>query len=394
MHSQAVHTEEEKPSGPLRTSGRHVLVLGGLSVSLINFRGSLIKALLAKGHRVTAVAGNYDAAVAETLSHWGGSYQAVRLARSGMNPLSDLASLFALVSTISRIKPDIFLGYTVKAVSLGLISARLAGVPRRYALITGLGYAFIEGPELKRRLAKVIARFLYRIALKFAHVTIFQNPDDELYFKNSILGRKSATAVVAGSGVDLSYYAPAPLPSGSMVFLMVARLLRDKGVAEFVQAARTVKKADPRARFVLVGPLDPSPDAIKHAQVQAWVDEGAIEYKGPVGDIRPEIAACHVYVLPSYHEGTPRTVLEALAMGRPIITTDAPGCRETVNKDFSNGILIPVRDGPALAGAAQAMLNASIDDLEKMGKASLRLAQGRFDVRLVNADVMRIIDAS
>ena len=372
---------------------RHVLVLGGLSQSLVNFRGPIIRALLGRGYRVTAVAGNYDAEVAAVLNRWGANYVSLPLARSGLNPLSDLVFLLSLASLMRRIKPDIFFGYTIKPVTLGLLAARLARVPRRFAMVTGLGYAFTEGFELKRRFVRLAARFLYRKALRHAHATIFQNPDDEAYFRQSILAAGSVTAVVGGSGVDLSHYSPTPLPPGPVNFLMISRLLRDKGVVEFAHAAKMVRKINDSARFVLVGPPDPSPDSITEAEVQAWVADGAIEYKGAVADIRPEMAACHVYVLPSYREGTPRTVLEAMAMGRPIITTDTPGCRETIDKAGANGILVPPRNAEALAEAALQLMAVSKERLEEMASCSSRLVRERFDVHLVTADILRVVCA-
>ncbi len=383
-------TRTSRTADPVKhAANRHVLVLGGLSLSLVNFRGPLIRALIARGHRVTAVAGDRDTGVAATLESWGVEYAVVPLARSGLDPFADLGTLKALVALMRECRPDVFLGYTIKPVTFGLLAARLAGVPQRFAMITGLGYAFTGGRQWRRRLAQVMARLLYRLSLRFAQAVIFQNPDDRAYFLDGLVNSTARTAIVGGSGVDLTHYNPTALPAGAPVFLMVARLLRDKGIVEFVEAARMVRAVHHQAHFVLAGPADPSPDGIALDQVQAWVAEGVIEYRGALEDVRPQIAACSVYVLPSYREGTPRTVLEAMAMGRPIITTDAPGCRETVMP--ANGLLVPPRDVAALAQAMLCMAAKPRQEQVDMAAASLALAKSRFDVRAVNADILHIM---
>jgi len=385
----AAYIATKAPAG-----SRHVLMLGGLAQSFINFRGPLIREMLRRGHRVTAVAGNYDADVSAALKIWGAEYQVVSLARAGMNPLADVMSLRSLFLLMRAAKPDLFLSYTIKPNTYGLIAARLAGVPSRYAMITGLGYAFIDGREAKRRLAQSAATILYRLALRYAAAVIFQNSDDEAFFRRHILKPDARTYCVGGSGVDLTHYSKANFPPGPITFLMIARLLRDKGVFEFIEAARIVKRSNPDARFVLIGPLDPSPDAVALGELDVCVGEGTIEYRGAVADVRPHIARCHVYMLPSYREGTPRTVLEAMAMGRPIITTDVPGCRETIGHARANGRLVPARDPKALAEAAFEMLSLSPQALEAMGEASLNLARRRFDVEQVTAAILSIVELS
>jgi glycosyltransferase involved in cell wall biosynthesis len=371
-----------------RYKRRHVLMLGGIAHSLVNFRGPLIRAILAQGHSVTGVAGNFDSDVAATLVSWGAKYEVVPFARSGMNPLADIRSLGALILLMRRIKPDVFLGYTVKPNTFGMMAARIAGIPLRYAMVTGLGYAFIDGREPKRQLARYVAMAAYRIALKRATGVIFQNSDDQAFFRTKLLGRDAATICVGGSGVDLSHFSRADFPEGPITFLMISRLLWDKGVNEFVEAGRIVKKLYPDTRFILVGPLDPSPDTISAEQLGKWVAEGIIDYRGCVTDVRPEISACHVYVLPSYREGTPRTVLEAMAMGRPIITTDTAGCRETINRDRTNGFLVPIRNSQALADAECDMARLPPEAFREMAQASLALVRRRFDVNVVVSQIL------
>lgn len=370
---------------------KHILILSNAARTLVRFRGHLIRELVARGYRVTAAAGESDEAVTRTLAGWGVVCRPVHLGRTGMNPLADLGAVAALVRLMQRERPDIFFGYTTKPVVYGTLAARLAGVPRRIAMITGLGYAFTEGTEVKRRLAHAIAQAGYRLSLRFADGVIFQNPDDRAYFlEHRLVADPERAALVAGSGVDLAHYAPAPLPDGPATFLMIARLLRDKGVREFAEAARVVKQAHPDARFVLVGRLDSNPAAVQRAELDAWVREAIVEYRGELADVRPEITGCHVYVLPSYREGMPRTVLEALATGRAIITTDVPGCRETV-LESSNGVLVPPRNSKALASA----MRRFAEDrglVAAAGAASLALARERFDVNRVNAAMLTVIE--
>ena len=240
-------------------------------------------------------------------------------------------------------------------------------------------------------MVSLLLRRLYALALRQARVVFFQNPDDEALFRRlGLVGSGQFVQRINGSGVKLSHYAPAPFPASPPVtFLMISRLLRDKGVVEYVEAARAVRATNPEARFRLLGGLDPNPSAIKKEELAAWQAEGIIEYLGTVQDVRPALAACHVYVLPSYAEGTPRSVLEAMATGRPILTTDVPGCRETVNPG-SNGVLVKARDAGALAEGMRGMIERakSPGTLETMGQASRELAEQKFDVRAVNRVIL------
>jgi glycosyltransferase involved in cell wall biosynthesis len=375
----------------LPPTGRTILILSNVARTLTRFRGHLIQQLANSGYAVICCAGEEDAEVTRTLSEWGVQFIPVRLGRTGMNPLAEFAALVELVLLMRRLRPDIFLGYTIKPVVYGLPAARLAGVPHRFAMITGLGYAFTEGSELKRRIARTVARVAYGASLRVARGVIFQNPDDQAYFLGTgLLRDRERAALVAGSGVDLDYYPPAPLPATPVRFLMIARVLRDKGVYEFAEAARMVKRRFPDARIVLVGRLDSNPAAINATEVEAWVREGVLEYRGELKDVRPEIAACHVYVLPSYREGMPRTVLEAMAMGRPIITTDVPGCRETVVHG-KNGFLISPRNADALADAMMRMAGDP-SFLATAAEASLALVRERFEVGAVSAAVVKVLE--
>jgi glycosyltransferase involved in cell wall biosynthesis len=252
-------------------------------------------------------------------------------------------------------------------------------------LVTGLGYFFTDR---RGDLISKVTEALYRLALKKVTTVIFQNIDDEMVLRDTgIIDGETRSLVVNGSGVDLREYSPEPLPANSPRFLMIARLLGNKGVREYVEAASRVKRRHPGVCFSLAGWIDEGPDSVSNAELTVWVQRGDIDYLGPLKDVRPAIINASTYVLPSYREGTPRTVLEAMAMGRPIITTDAPGCRETVI-DGENGFLVPVKSVDALVDAMQKF----IDDPElaiHMGKRSRMLAEQKYDVHKVNAIMLR-----
>lgn len=362
------------------------LLIAGLAESVLNFRGALVEALRSRGIEVhVAIPGPSDPA-GETscrpaLEAAGLVVHEIAMQRTGTSLVADLRMLAQLRATMARVKPDFVLGYTVKPVVYGLLAAWLARVPHRFALITGLGYAFQGGAE--RRTLQSIAQFLYALALKRAEVVFFQNDDDrQLFLARRIVPAHVRTCVVNGSGVKLEDFRIAPLPDGPPVFLLIARLLGDKGVREYVEAARIVRARTPGTRLQIVGWIDSNPDAVTREELDGWVAEGCVEYLGRLTDVRPAIAASSVYVLPSYREGTPRTVLEAMAMGRPIITTDAPGCRQTV-VEGDNGFLVPVKSAEALARA----MFRFIDEpglVARMGARSRGLAEEKYDVHKVN----------
>lgn len=369
-----------------------ILLLASYAGSLRNFRGPLIMAMLAAGHEVHAAAPviSEDAATRAWLKSVGAVWHDIRLSRTGISPVEDLRSLRQLVSLMRQIGPDVFLGYTIKPVVWGLIAARIAGVRKRAAMITGLGYAFTGKASGKRALLQRIARGLYSFALRGADAIFFQNPDDRDDFRRmGLLPRKTRIEITAGSGIDLAQFQNVPLPSGPTRFLMIARLLGDKGTREYAAAAALVKAQAPDVEFHLVGGLDSNPDAIAKSEVEGWVDSGALVWHGALSDVRPSLAECHVYVLPSYREGTPRTVLEAMATGRAVITTDAPGCRETV-RDGENGVLVPVAQVQPLVDAMIDLIR-NPDKISAMGTNARTIAENRYDVHKVNGHIMSVL---
>lgn len=362
------------------------LLIAGFPDSLLNFRGPLLEALQAHGLKVHVAAPNLPPgdSIRTQLEVRGFEVHDIPLQRTGINPLADLATLLHLWRLMLRIRPAYVLGYTIKPVIYGSLAARLARVRSRFALITGLGYAFQgqEGGGGSRRFLRSLVQYLYGIGLRGSHKVFFQNPDDEELFRSlGILHSTTQSCVVNGSGVDMARYAVAPLPT-TQCFLLIARLLGDKGVREYVQAARQVRERHPDARFSLVGWIDENPDAIRQQELDEWVTEGVVDYLGRLKDVRPAITDCSVYVLPSYREGTPRTVLEAMAMGRAIITTDAPGCRETV-VDGENGYLVPVKAVDDLAAAMLRFIEQP-ELVQRMGSRSRQIVEQRYDVHRVN----------
>jgi len=363
-----------------------LLVLGGSPNSLLNFRGSLLQTLTRRGHEVFACSAPATHYVVTELANLGVRYTPAPIKRVGINPAEDVRLCITLVGLMRTIKPDFVLAYTAKPVIYGGIAANLAGINHFYAMVTGLGYA-LTGHTLKQCALGFIVRLLYRAGLFRANAVFFQNPDDLAFFrKNNLLSSASKSLQINGSGVDLSIFRPTTLPT-CLVFSIVARLVVDKGLREFYSAAQSLKGKYPNVRFLVAGAIDVNPNSISKAELQQWIDEGVIEFKGWLTDVRPLLTETLVYVLPSYREGTPRSILEAMAMARPIITTDAPGCRETVI-DGLNGYLVPVRDALALEKAMERfILNKAL--AAKMGAASLARAENMYDVNKVNAVILK-----
>ena len=358
----------------------------GTARFLPSFRGTFLEAVAAAGHEVHVLAPP-DADACAWLAARGMHFQGIVMDRTGLSPAADARYLARLTSALRRIAPDVVLAYHIKPVVYGIPAARAARVATRYAMVTGLGFAFTEGGGAKRRLVRQAARFLYGRSLGMASGAIFQNEDDSRAFAGMGLTARTPVHLVR-SGVELDRYTEAPLPAEPR-FLMIARLLRDKGVGEFLAAARAVKARRPDAIFTLIGAVDPNPSAYPFAEVERAVAEGIVIHHAGTTDVRPALAAASVFVLPSYREGTSRAALEAMAMGRPLITTDAPGCRDTVIAG-ENGLLVPVGDASALADAMLA-LAANEATVTRMGRASRALAERDYDARRSARQLMDVL---
>lgn len=364
-----------------------VLVLGSYAPSLVGFRGSLISRMAAQGCRVVAAGGDFDPALEAKVRALGAEPRVLDVERASVNPFSNVDYGRRVAALLDETRPHCILSYTAKPVIWGSLAASKRRVPRVASMITGLGAAFTEGPGLKRRVARVAQTALYRRALRQCDPVFFQNPDDRALFEQLGLVRGDVAITLNGSGVDTRHYSVAELPA-TPVFFMAARLAEAKGVREYCHAALQVKAAHPQARFLLAGWLDKTLDAVSQSELDGWI-AGGIEFLGRLEDIRLGMRQCSVFVLPSYREGTPRSVLEAMSMGRAVITTDTPGCRETVKHEV-NGLLVPPRD----AGAVVAAMTRFIETPEaaaRMGAESRRYACDRFDVDAVNDTILEAL---
>ncbi|MGE3458582.1 MAG: glycosyltransferase family 4 protein [Kofleriaceae bacterium] len=367
----------------------HVVVFGGWAPSLVLFRLPLLTALVGRGHQVTAMAADSTPEVRATLAAHGINLIDVPLARAGLDPLADTRTLLRLVGLLRELRPDVLLSYTIKPVIYGTLAARFAHVPRRYAMITGLGYAF-QGQGLRRRGVRLIASSLYRVALAAADALFVQNEDDPADLRAAgALPPWLPITRLRGSGVDLAHYTVQPLADGPTRYLFVGRLLREKGVLAFVELARAVRAVRRDLVFEIVGGFDPNPSSVTPADIQGWVAEGLIEYAGEVTDVRPHLARCHVLILPSDREGTPRSVLEAMSTGRPVIVSNTPGCRDTI-VDGEHGFVVQHGDIAALRDAALVLADDR-ERIERMGAAGRARVSALYDAHAIAAQMIDVM---
>lgn len=363
------------------------LLISPKNRTVYNFRGNLIKAVIARGYEVLVT--GPDQTDVDKIEALGARFIEIPMNKTGTSILGDLKYCKRLKTLMKAEKPDVTLGYTVKPVIYGAIAAKAAKVKNINGMVTGGGYTF-TAKTMKAKVLGVIVRTLYKLGFRRTDHIIFQNPDDLEEFCQRKLAKREKCYVVNGSGVNMSHFEPAPLPEKT-AFFMLSRLLKSKGVEEYLKAARTVKADYPEASFYLLGKYETTmQDAVPKETVESYIHDGIIERFEETSDVRPYYEKCSVYVLPSYREGTPRTVLEAMAMGRPIITTDTNGCRETVI-DGESGYLVPVGDSERLAERMEAFLKdpALIDS---MGKRSVSLCRDKFEVGRVNAEMIKILN--
>lgn len=359
---------------------------------LAGLRLPLMRALVDRGCRVSAWAPNLTPGHARELGSFGIRASAYSIDATGVNPFRDFLNFLKIWWLLVTGRPDLVLANNAKPVIWVTIAATLAGIRRRYCLVGGLGYAFTPesgSPKFRRRFVRSVMSWLYKAAFWAATAVIFQNTDDRDELVAAGICSAAKAHVVSGSGVDVEQFVPAIAQPLLPVFVMVGRLVADKGVREYLHAARIVKQQHPEARFLLVGQIDQNPTSLRTDELAAYVDERIVEWPGAVRDVRPWLEQANVFVLPSYREGVPRSTLEAMACGLAVITTDAPGCRETV-ENGRNGILVPVRDVDRLADA---MLRLVRDPEQRsmMGRNSREYAERRFDARIVNEDMVRIM---
>ncbi|GAB2544734.1 glycosyltransferase family 4 protein [Rufibacter soli] len=347
------------------------------SWNIFNFRLSLVKALLAAGHEVVAIAPE-DAYSAKLVAA-GCRFVDLPMESKGTNPVKDLLLVGKFLKAYKAVKPDVILQYTIKPNIYGSIAAKLAGIPT-INNVSGLGTVFIV-----ENLVSKVAMALYRFSFQFPAKVFFQNNDDKALFLERKLVRESITEVLPGSGIDTSRFQPAAefKRQDPFVFLMVSRALYEKGLVEYVEASKILKAKYPQVRVQLLGGIDEEGNiGIKRTQVEQWANEGWLEYLGTSDDVAGVMHRADCVVLPSYREGTPRTLLEAAALGKPIVTTNVPGCKETVIDGY-NGYLCDVRNGTDLAAKMEQMYLLSEENLQTMGQNSRRLAEEKFDEKYV-----------
>ena len=369
---------------------KRVAFVASYAPSLTSFRGPLIRRIVDEGHAMLCAAPDFDEKTQAELNQWGVETRTIPMARTGLNPLNDIGTYRSLTDLFRQWGPDVVMGYTPKPAIYASLAASRAGVTRIVPMITGLGYAFLEGGGAKALLVRQIMSRLYSRALRASHGVIFHNRDDaQVLVDKGIVPAGLTVTVTRGSGVDLDHYTSAPLPGldEGVTFLMIARLVRYKGVAEYCEAARRLTAQGVKARWLLVGPPESGPSGFPLDELKRFGD--AITYLGASDDVRGALRDCHVYVLPSYGEGMPRTVLEAMATGRAIITTDTRGCRDTV-ADGANGILVPIRNAEALAGGMRELIE-SPDRIAPMAKESRKIAKAEFDVNNVNQTMLEAL---
>lgn len=375
---QLCPSRADRMSLPPRVRPLRILLTGNTTFKISNFREGLLRALIARGFEVVVLSPSDP--TRDRLIALGCRHIDLRMDRNGTSPLSELALMGRIRGVLRRERPSFVFGYTIKNNIYAGLFCRWLGIPF-VPNVTGLGPAFNEAGWLNR-----VIRLLYRLAFARARMVFFQNPEDREFFLQAGLIAAERSRLLPGSGVDLARFAARPLPPAQegLVFVLVARLLWDKGVGLFADAARILRARDPSLRFQLLGPIDAdSRSAVPLAQVKAWVEEGVIEYLGAASDVRPAMAGAHCIVLPSwYREGTPRVLLEAAAMGRPSITTDMPGCRDAV-LDRETGFVCQPRSLESLIDALESFVSMTPEARNAMGAKARSRAEAKFDEKFV-----------
>lgn len=364
-----------------------ILVLSVHAPSLFWFRMNMMQTFLENGHSVVAVGAEPESAWAEKFKQNGIEYRQIPVNRNGMNPLEDIKTQRAIEALFREARPDKIFAYQAKSIVYGAVAAKHCGISEFYALIAGLGSIF-RGSGFKNSLVRSVLTVQYKLACKYSRAVIFQNEDDRSEFVKHGIVKQEKTRIIHGSGVDIHHFTEMPFPE-SPGFLFVGRLIKDKGVREYLEACRIVKRECPTAACMLVGPFDSNPSALSSDELDEFTKDGTVAYFGEQEDVRPYLQRASVFVLPSYHEGTPKSVLEAMAAGRAIVTTDAPGCRETVTNG-ENGFLVEPKNPNAVA---EAMLRLARDTAlcRTFGQNSRKIAVEKYDVDKVNASIMEIM---
>ena len=371
--------------------GPRIALVSRCAWTLFNFRYGLIRALQERGAEIVGGGAGGDG-FEEKVRDLGVPFFVLPVDKRGINPVADMKLLLALYRWYRKERPDIVHHFTIKPVIYGSIAAKFSGVPKIINTITGLGYVFTKD---ERKWLRSIVHFLYRFALRGTHFTFFQNREDQRYFLSNNLTRGQDTYVLPGSGVDCDRFRPASKANrecdNGTTFLMLSRMLKDKGVYEFVDAARMVRQEYRDSEFLLLGRRDErNPSVVAKEELEAWESEGVVKWLGEAEDVRSILAEADVVVLPSYREGLPRSLLEASAMGKPVITTDAVGCRDAVEHGRT-GLMVPVKDPASLAEAMKEMIK-SPEMRSRMGREGRRKVEREFDERIVLKKILEVYE--
>lgn len=371
-----------------------VVIIGTIASSLYGFRLDLINELIAKGHQVFAFTSEYSADDLDKIRALGVTYVTYQLERGGLNPLADMKATYALTKKIKAIAPDIVFSYFAKPVIFGTLAAKIAKVPKIVGMLEGLGYSFTEQPEgisKKTALIKAAQVVLYKVALPQLDTLIFLNPDDSKDLLDKYHIKAKQVKVLGGIGLNLEDYSYCTQFPKDPTFIFIARLLAEKGIHDYIAAAKIVQKQYPDAKFTVLGSIDKEAQgALTDNELREVISSGIITYPGHVDNVSDWISDSSVFVLPSYYrEGVPRSTQEAMAIGRPIITTDVPGCRETV-VNGENGFLVAKWNPQAIADKMIYFIE-NPEQIQKMGEVSYQMAQDKFDARKVNARLLAIM---
>lgn len=372
---------------------KKIVLIGNVGSMVINFRKELIIDLVTAGHEVYCLAYGYTEKEKEQIVSWGAIPKDHYLDLKGLNPIKDLKGIYLLYKTLKEIKPDIVFNTFIKPVIFGTIAARLAKVPRIVGMIEGLGNAFTfhqEGKSVKAKVIQFIQVFLYKISLPLLNKLIFLNPDDKKDLLEQFSIHIKDVSILGGIGVNLARFKYSEPVTTNICFIFIARLLREKGIFEFLEASEKVKKEYPHVEFLILGDFDiNNPFALSKSSLDTYINQKIIRYYGYVDNVPEIITKSSVFVLPSYREGVPRSTQEAMAIGRAIITTDVPGCRETV-EDGVNGFLVPPYSADSIAEKMIYFIQHP-EQVISMGKASRKIAEQKFNIKEINRKLISIL---
>jgi len=368
---------------------QRIAILTSNADSLCNFRGPLICEWISHGLDVYALAPDFDDESKSAVLALGAIPVDIHMSRTGRNPIADLRTLISLVFLFRKLKLDMVFCYYIKPVIYGMLAARIVRIQQRFALIAGAGYMH-SGQQKKtpiHTILSLIVNWICRRGLFFADMVFFQNRNDQQEFIRLNLVNENNVAITGGTGVDFSAYEQIKPATAPQTFILVARLLVEKGVREYAVAIGIVKTKYPNTRFILLGGLDPSPNGLSQSEVDGWVKDGILEWPGEVKNVIPWLKKSSVFVLPSYREGVPRSTQEAMAIGLPVITCDTVGCRETVIEG-KTGFLVEHKNPESLANAMIYFIE-NPEEMALMGNAGRKFAEERYDVHKINQKILQ-----